>query len=76
VKQIESGQIQRELAGRATSFRRDQFGREDPGGVNKFKVKEEERDLEVYKTDPRRSTPAQRLKATKAGRDKAKVEAA
>jgi methylmalonyl-CoA mutase N-terminal domain/subunit len=45
--------------------------------VNKFKVKEEERDLEVYKTDPETiNRQLQRLKAVKESRDQGKVESA
>jgi len=78
VKLIESGQIQRELARQSYALQtRISSGEKILVGVNKFKVKEEERDLEIYKTDPATiSRQLERLKATKASRDKAKVEAA
>ena len=78
VKLIESGSIQRELARQSYAIQtRISSGEKILVGVNKFKVKEEERDLEIYKTDPETiSRQLQRLKAVKASRDKGKVEAA
>ncbi|MBE0558722.1 MAG: methylmalonyl-CoA mutase, partial [Proteobacteria bacterium] len=78
VKLIESGAIQRELARQSYALQtRISSGEKVLVGVNKFKVKEEERDLEIYKTDPATiSRQLERLKAVKAGRDKGKVEAA
>ena len=75
VKLIESGSIQRELARQSYALQtRISSGEKILVGVNKFKVKEEERDLEIYKTDPATiSRQLERLKATKAGRDQAKV---
>ena len=78
VKLIESGQIQRELARQSYALQtRISSGEKILVGVNKFKVKEEERDLEIYKTDPETiSRQLGRLAAVKASRDKGKVEAA
>ena len=78
MKLIESGSIQRELARQSYALQtRISSGEKVLVGVNKFKVKEEERDLEIYKTDPETiSRQLERLKATKAGRDQAKVEGA
>ena len=78
VKLIESGSIQRELAtAELRDPEADQFGEKVLVGVNKFKVKEEERDLEIYKTDPETiNRQLERLKAVKAGRDQGKVEGA
>jgi methylmalonyl-CoA mutase N-terminal domain/subunit len=45
--------------------------------VNKFKVTEEERDMELYKSDPEtRNRQIQRLQAVKDSRDKGKVDEA
>ena len=78
VKLIESGQIQRELARQSYEIqKRISSGEKVLVGVNKFKVKEEERDLEIYKTDPQTiNRQLERLKAVKASRDKGKVEVA
>ncbi|MCE5262444.1 MAG: methylmalonyl-CoA mutase family protein [Deltaproteobacteria bacterium] len=78
VKQIESGAIQRELARQSYELqKRISSGEKVLVGVNKFKIKEEEKDLEVYKTDPETiNRQVQRLKAVKASRDQGKVEAA
>ena len=78
MKLIESGSIQRELARQSYAVQtRISSGEKILVGVNKFKVKEEERDLEVYKTDPETiNRQLQRLKAVKAGRDQAKVSQA
>ncbi len=75
VKLIESGAIQRELARQSYAVQtRISSGEKILVGVNKFKVKEEERDLEVYKTDPETiNRQLGRLKAVKSGRDGAKV---
>ncbi|MBU4370711.1 MAG: methylmalonyl-CoA mutase [Proteobacteria bacterium] len=76
VKLIESGAIQRELARQSYAIqKRISSGEKVLVGVNKFKVKEEERDLEVYKTDPETiNRQLQRLKAVKESRDRQKVE--
>jgi methylmalonyl-CoA mutase N-terminal domain/subunit len=78
VKLIESGAIQRELARQSYAIqKRISSGEKVLVGVNKFKVKEEERDLEVYKTDPETiNRQLQRLKAVKENRDPGKVESA
>jgi methylmalonyl-CoA mutase N-terminal domain/subunit len=78
VKLIESGAIQRDLARQSYAIQtKISSGEKVLVGVNKFKIKEEERDLEVYKTDPETiNRQIERLKAVRAGRDKAKVEAA
>jgi methylmalonyl-CoA mutase N-terminal domain/subunit len=78
VKLIESGSIQRELARQSYAIqKRISSGEKVLVGVNKFKVKEEERDLEVYRTDPETiSRQLERLKAVKESRDRRKVESA
>ena len=78
VKMIESGAIQRELARQSYAIqKRISSGEKVLVGVNKFKVKEEERDLEVYKTDPETiNRQLQRLKAVKESRDQGKVQSA
>ena len=78
VKMIESGAIQRELARQSYAIqKRISSGEKVLVGVNKFKVKEEERDLEVYKTDPETiNRQLQRLKAVKENRDQGEVESA
>ncbi|MCX5819930.1 MAG: methylmalonyl-CoA mutase family protein [Deltaproteobacteria bacterium] len=78
VKLIESGSIQRELARQSYAIqKRISSGEKVLVGVNKFKVKEEERDLEVYKSDPETiNHQLQRLKAVKENRDQGKVESA
>lgn len=78
VKLIESGAIQRELARQSYAIqKRISSGEKVLVGVNKFKVKEEERDLEVYKTDPETITrQLERLKAVKENRDPGKVASA
>jgi methylmalonyl-CoA mutase N-terminal domain/subunit len=78
VKMIESGAIQRELARQSYAIQtKISSGEKVLVGVNKFKIKEEERDLEVYKTDPETiHRQLERLKAVKQSRDNAKVEAA
>jgi len=75
VKMIESGAIQRELARQSYAIqKRISSGEKVLVGVNKFRVKEEERDLEVYKTDPETiNRQLQRLKAVKESRDAGKV---
>jgi methylmalonyl-CoA mutase N-terminal domain/subunit len=78
VKMIESGVIQRMLARQSYEIQKKiSSGEKILVGVNKFKVKEEERDLEIYKTDPETiNRQLQRLKAVKASRNQAKVEGA
>ncbi len=76
VKQIENGTIQRELAKQSYALqKRISSGEKVLVGVNKYQIKEEEKDLEVYKTDPETiNRQVTRLKAVKAARDEAKVE--
>jgi methylmalonyl-CoA mutase N-terminal domain/subunit len=78
VKMIESGAIQRELARQSYAIqKRISSGEKVLVGVNKFKVQEEERDLEVYQTDPETiNRQIQRLKAVKENRDQGKVASA
>ena len=68
VKQIESGAIQRELARQSYELQKKiSSGEKVLVGVNKFKIKEEEKDLEIYKTDPETiNRQLERLKAVKA----------
>ena len=76
VKQIENGAIQRQLARQSYELQKKiSSGEKVLVGVNKFKIKEEEKDLEVYKTDPETiHRQVTRLKAVKAKRDNANVE--
>jgi len=78
VKQIENGAIQRQLARQSYELQKKiSSGEKVLVGVNKFKIKEEEKDLEVYKTDPETiHRQVTRLQAVKAKRDNAKVESA
>ncbi|MDI6726962.1 MAG: methylmalonyl-CoA mutase family protein, partial [Smithellaceae bacterium] len=75
VKLIESGAIQRELARQSYTIQKKiSSGEKVLVGVNKFKVKEEERDLEIYKTDPGTiDRQLERLKAVRASRDQEKL---
>ena len=76
VKQIENGAIQRQLARQSYELQKKiSSGEKVLVGVNKFKIKEEEKDLEVYKTDPETiHRQVTRLKSVKTRRDNAKVE--
>ncbi len=78
VKQIENGAIQRQLARQSYELQKKiSSGEKVLVGVNKFRIKEEEKDLEVYKTDPETiHRQVTRLKAVKSGRDNAKVASA
>lgn len=78
VKMIESGAIQRELAAQSYALQRKiSSGEKVLVGVNKFKVQEEERDMEIYKTDPETiNRQIERLQGVKQSRDRGKVEAA
>ncbi len=78
VKMIESGAIQRELAAQSYTIQRKiSSGEKVLVGVNRFKVKEEERDLEIYQTDPETiNRQIQRLQAVRASRDQLKVDSA
>ncbi len=76
VKQIENGAIQRQLARQSYELQKKiSSGEKVLVGVNKFRIKEEEKDLEVYKTDPETiHRQVTRLKDVKAKRDNAKVK--
>jgi methylmalonyl-CoA mutase N-terminal domain/subunit len=78
VKLIENGAIQRELARQSYELQKKiSSGDKVMVGVNKFKIKEDQKDLEVYKTDPETiNRQVQRLAAVKARRDNAKVDQA
>ena len=78
VKQIENGAIQRQLARQSYELQKKiSSGEKVLVGVNKFRIKEEEKDLEVYKTDPETiHRQVTRLKVVKSGRDNAKVASA
>ncbi|MBU2252393.1 MAG: methylmalonyl-CoA mutase, partial [Proteobacteria bacterium] len=78
VRMIESGAIQRELAGQSYAIQKKiSSGEKILVGVNCFRVVEEERDLEIYKTDPEtRDRQLQGLRAVKESRDKGRVEGA
>lgn len=78
VKMIESGAIQRELAAQSYTIQRKiSSGEKVLVGVNRFKVKEEERDIEIYQTDPETiNRQIQRLQAVRASRDQLKVDSA
>jgi methylmalonyl-CoA mutase N-terminal domain/subunit len=75
VQQIESGQIQRELAQQSYLLQKKlNSGERVSVGVNRFSVKEEERDLEIYKIDPEtRDRQIGRLHCIKEERDGAQV---
>jgi methylmalonyl-CoA mutase N-terminal domain/subunit len=75
VRLIESGDIQRQLARQSYQLQtKISSGAKTLVGVNRFQVKEEERDLEVYRTDPATlDRQLARLKGLKEGRDQKKV---
>lgn len=78
IKAIEEGRIQRELARQSYELQEKiSRGEKILVGVNRFKSKEEEKPLEVYRHDPKiREVQISRLKAVKARRDQSKVEEA
>ncbi len=78
VKMIENGAVQRELARQSYAIQKKiSSGEKTLVGVNRFKVEEEERDMEIYKTDPEtRNRQLQRLQAVKESRDKGNVDSA
>ncbi len=78
VKSIENGAIQRELARQSYAIQKKiSSGEKTLVGVNRFTVAEEERDMEIYKTDPEtQARQLQRLQAVKEGRDRGKVDGA
>ena len=72
---ITTGRIQKELA-RQSYFLQKKIdsGEKVLVGVNKFRVKEEERDLEIYRVDPDvRSRQIERLKQVRNTRDRERV---
>lgn len=78
IKAIEEGRIQRELARQSYELQEKiSRGEKVLVGVNRFKSKEEEKPLEVYRHDPKiREVQINRLKAIKASRDQDRVEEA
>lgn len=78
IKDIEEGRIQRELARQSYELQEKiSRGEKILVGVNRFKSKEEEKPLEVYRHDPQiRERQINRLKAVKASRDQGRVEEA
>jgi len=75
VEQIENGQIQRELAYQYYLMQKKvDSGEKVLVGVNRFRVEEEERDLEVYKMDPAvRDRQIAGLQKIKKSRDSGRV---
>jgi len=75
VQEIESGEIQRELARQSYLLQKKlNSGERVSVGVNRFSVEEEERDLEIYKIDPEtRDRQIARLHRIKEERDGARV---
>ena len=75
VQAIESGEIQRELAQQSYLLQKKlNSGERVSVGVNRFSVKEEERDLEIYKIDPEtRDRQIARLHRIKEERDGVRV---
>lgn len=75
IKAIEEGRIQRELARQSYELQEKiSRGEKVLVGVNRFKSKEEEKNLEVYRHDPQiREVQINRLKEVKARRDPNKV---
>jgi methylmalonyl-CoA mutase N-terminal domain/subunit len=75
VEQIESGQIQRELAYQNYLMQKKvDSGEKVLVGVNRFRVEEGERDLEIYKMDPAvRDRQIAGLRKIKKSRDSGRV---
>jgi methylmalonyl-CoA mutase N-terminal domain/subunit len=75
VQEVESGQVQRELAQQSYTLQKKvNSGERILVGVTRFSVKEEERDLELYKMDPEvRDRQVDRLRRIKGERDGARV---
>ena len=75
---VEDGTIQRQLAEQAYRVQKKfESGELVKVGVNRFRIDEEDRELEVFEVDPKTlSRQISRLKQVKAERDKAKVAAA
>lgn len=78
VKAIEDGTLQRDLARQSYELQeRISRGEKVLVGVNRFTSQEEEKPLEVYRSDPKiREAQITRLKAVKASRDSKKVQEA
>jgi len=76
VKAIEEGTLQRELARQSYELQEKvSRGEKVLVGVNRFTSKEEEKPIEVYRSDPKiRDAQIARLKAAKANRDSQKVQ--
>jgi len=75
VHEIENGEIQRELAQQSYLLQKKiNSGERISVGVNRFSVKEEERDVEIYRVDPEtRDRQLERLRQVKEERDSARV---
>jgi methylmalonyl-CoA mutase N-terminal domain/subunit len=76
LKCVEEGTIQRKLANQAYEVQKKlDSGEMVKVGVNKFRIDEEERDLDVFEVDPQvLSRQSERLQEIKRTRDKASVE--
>ncbi len=75
VQGIATGRIQKELARQSYLLQRKiDSGEKVLVGVNKFRVKEEERDLEIYRVDPEvRNRQLERLRKVRDNRDRERV---
>lgn len=75
---IESGSIQRELAAQSYEIQKKiNSGERVMVGVNRFRTQEEDRDIEIYKTDPETiNRQLTRLAQVKEKRDRARVSQA
>ena len=75
VREIESGEIQKALAQQSYLLQKKvNTGERTLVGVNRFSVKEGERDLEIYRVDPEvRDRQIERLKCVKKERDEGQV---
>ena len=76
LKCVEEGTIQRQLADQAYEVQKKlDSGEMVKVGVNKFRINEEERDLDVFEVDPQcLSRQTERLRKIKAERDQGEVE--
>jgi len=76
LKCVEEGTIQRQLADQAYEVQKKlDSGEMVKVGVNRFRIDEEERDLDVFEVDPQvLSRQSERLQEIKTERDKARVE--
>jgi methylmalonyl-CoA mutase N-terminal domain/subunit len=75
VQEIENGEIQRELAQQSYLLQKKiNSGERISVGVNRFSVKEEERDVEIYRVDPEtRDRQIERLRRIREARDGTRV---